>query len=267
MPATIVAKRSSSSTRSAASRATSVPDFPIATPMFASCSAGASFTPSPVIATTWPRRRSATAMRSLSSGETRATTTPSWSTISPSAWSSAGRSALVRTGSPSRRSPTSVAMAAAVSGWSPVIMARRTWARRQASTASCTSGRGGSSMPTRPSRVSPCSASASVSTGPGVASRRATASTRRPRLVIADTSALAAATSTQRGSTASGAPFTSTSPSTTTDIRRRWWSNGKRATSGRARRSASVSRPRRWANASIAASVGSPWANHAPSSS
>jgi hypothetical protein len=51
-PATMLANASSSSTRSAASRATSVPDRPIATPMLAWCSAGASFTPSPVIATT-----------------------------------------------------------------------------------------------------------------------------------------------------------------------------------------------------------------------
>ena len=50
--ATIVAKWSSSRTRSAASRATSLPLAPIATPTSASRSAGASFTPSPVIATT-----------------------------------------------------------------------------------------------------------------------------------------------------------------------------------------------------------------------
>jgi hypothetical protein len=36
----------------AASRAKSVPETPMATPMFARRSAGASFTPSPVIATT-----------------------------------------------------------------------------------------------------------------------------------------------------------------------------------------------------------------------
>jgi hypothetical protein len=51
MPATIVAKLSSLRTSSAASRATSVPDFPIATPIFAARSAGASLTPSPVTAT------------------------------------------------------------------------------------------------------------------------------------------------------------------------------------------------------------------------
>ena len=52
--ATIVAKLSSVSTIVDASRATSVPERPIATPMSARRSAGASLTPSPVIATTWP---------------------------------------------------------------------------------------------------------------------------------------------------------------------------------------------------------------------
>ena len=55
---TIVVKLSSSSTIAAASRATAVPRDPMATPMSASRSAGASLTPSPVIATTSPRRRS-----------------------------------------------------------------------------------------------------------------------------------------------------------------------------------------------------------------
>ena len=53
--ATIVAKLSSASTMSAACFETSVPVMPIATPMSAVFSAGASFTPSPVIATTAPR--------------------------------------------------------------------------------------------------------------------------------------------------------------------------------------------------------------------
>ena len=51
--ATIVEKLSSASTMSAAPLATAVPE-PIATPMLARLSAGASFTPSPVIATTCP---------------------------------------------------------------------------------------------------------------------------------------------------------------------------------------------------------------------
>jgi hypothetical protein len=70
--ATIEEKSSSVSVIAAASRATSVPVRPIATPMSAFFSAGASFTPSPVIATTCPSAWRAVTMRSLSAGETRA---------------------------------------------------------------------------------------------------------------------------------------------------------------------------------------------------
>ena len=70
--ATIVAKLSSASTMSAASLETSVPVMPIATPMSAVFSAGASLTPSPVIATIAPPRCSAFTIRSLCSGLTRA---------------------------------------------------------------------------------------------------------------------------------------------------------------------------------------------------
>ena len=55
MAATTLAKLSSVRTMSAVCLATSVPVMPIATPIFARFSAGASLTPSPVIATTWPR--------------------------------------------------------------------------------------------------------------------------------------------------------------------------------------------------------------------
>ena len=69
---TIEAKLSSVSTMSAASRVTSVPVIPIAIPMSAAFTAGASLTPSPVIATTLPRPWSARTMRSLCSADTRA---------------------------------------------------------------------------------------------------------------------------------------------------------------------------------------------------
>ena len=62
---TMVVKRSSRSTMSAASFATSVPVMPMATPMSAALSAGASFTPSPVMAVTSPSCLSARTMRSL----------------------------------------------------------------------------------------------------------------------------------------------------------------------------------------------------------
>ena len=68
------AKSSSVSTMSAASLATSVPVMPMATPMSACLSAGASLTPSPVMATTWPLDCSASTRRSFCSGVTRAKT-------------------------------------------------------------------------------------------------------------------------------------------------------------------------------------------------
>ncbi len=72
--ATIDAKLSSIRIMSAASFETSVPLTPIATPMSAALSAGASLTPSPVMATTAPCRCSAFTSRSLCSGFTRAYT-------------------------------------------------------------------------------------------------------------------------------------------------------------------------------------------------
>ena len=70
--ATIVAKLSSARIMSAASLVTSVPVTPMATPMSAVLRAGASFTPSPVIATMWPSSCSASTIRSLWAGATRA---------------------------------------------------------------------------------------------------------------------------------------------------------------------------------------------------
>src|SRR5215207_7361378 len=67
--ATMVAKLSSVSTMSAASLETSVPVTPIATPMSAFLSAGASFTPSPVMATMCLFPCMASIMVSLCSGE------------------------------------------------------------------------------------------------------------------------------------------------------------------------------------------------------
>ena len=76
-------KSSSSNTRDAASRATSVPRPPIAMPMWAALSAGASFTPSPVIATTSPAAFSAVTIRSFCSGMVRATIDNSENLLTP----------------------------------------------------------------------------------------------------------------------------------------------------------------------------------------
>ena len=70
--ATMVAKLSSSSTIEDASRETSVPLLPIATPISARLIAGASFTPSPVMATNSPFACSAATMLIFCAGSTRA---------------------------------------------------------------------------------------------------------------------------------------------------------------------------------------------------
>ena len=69
---TIDAKSSCSSTKADASRATSVPRPPMAMPMWADFRAGASFTPSPVMATISPLAFRALTIRSFCSGTTRA---------------------------------------------------------------------------------------------------------------------------------------------------------------------------------------------------
>ena len=71
---TMVAKLSSARTIDAASLETSVPVMPIATPISACFSAGASFTPSPVMATIFPLSCQALTILILCSGETRAYT-------------------------------------------------------------------------------------------------------------------------------------------------------------------------------------------------
>lgn len=72
--ATMEEKSSSSKTRSEASRATSVPLSPIAIPIFAAFKAGASLTPSPVIATISPLAFRAFTIINFCSGTTRANT-------------------------------------------------------------------------------------------------------------------------------------------------------------------------------------------------
>ena len=120
----MVAKLSSSSTRLAASRATSVPLLPIATPMSARASAGASFTPSPVIATNLAARLKG-ARRCGSSARGRPArrhgcrrSLSARSRIGQPSQLPAGHDLLV--GDPACRAR--VAMARAVAGWSPVII-------------------------------------------------------------------------------------------------------------------------------------------------
>ena len=69
---TMVAKLSSAKIMLAASSVTSVPVSPMAIPMSADFSAGASLTPSPVMATIFPSACSASMICSLCFGATRA---------------------------------------------------------------------------------------------------------------------------------------------------------------------------------------------------
>ena len=176
----MVAKLSSSSTMSAASLATSLPVMPMATPMWARFSAGASLTPSPVMATMSPRWRRASTILSLCSGDTRANTLTSPTASANSPGGSRSSSAPVRMRSPAAI-PSARAMYPAVRGWSPVIMTGRMPAATQVATASRASGRGGSRMPTSPTKVRSFSMLSWLLSSGSVSSRRnPTPSTRIP---------------------------------------------------------------------------------------
>jgi hypothetical protein len=118
---TMVLKSSSVMIMSAVSLATSVPLIPIATPISAFFRAGASFTPSPVMATISPSRCSAATSCTLFFGDTRAKTeAPATATRQASSPLSRARSrpCTIFKGRPvaSRSSPSWRPMPAAVAG-------------------------------------------------------------------------------------------------------------------------------------------------------
>mmetsp|Transcript_17079 Transcript_17079/g.20563 ORF Transcript_17079/g.20563 Transcript_17079/m.20563 type:complete len:247 (-) Transcript_17079:1785-2525(-) len=167
-PFTMEAKLSSIRIISAASLETSFPAIPMAIPMLPFFSAGASFTPSPVTATTSPRLWLFSTISSFWLGETRAQTICSWS---KAASHRAVCFVLSSTVSQSRISsplmtialpwsilswsmiPICLAIALAVIGWSPVTMKTFTRARLHFATASGTPGRGGSMRESRPANT------------------------------------------------------------------------------------------------------------------
>mmetsp|Transcript_27883 Transcript_27883/g.61175 ORF Transcript_27883/g.61175 Transcript_27883/m.61175 type:complete len:325 (+) Transcript_27883:1066-2040(+) len=223
---TTVAKLSSASTISAALRATAVPE-PMATPISARMRAGASFTPSPVIATTWPWLRSSSTSLSLCRGSTRLST----SMVSEArTWSSGRRhsnSAPVYATPPSKQPrstwstssmcrvsgmppdcapasplaapppgasrPSCRATASAVALLSPVTMTTLMPAALQVSRAARHSGRGGSCNPTMPSSVRPLASSSGRNSVWLDGSRRA-ASARHRSACLPPSSAIAAST-------------------------------------------------------------------------
>ena len=150
---------------SAASFDTSVPVMPMAMPILAVFSAGASLMPSPVMATIWPLRCRALDDAQLVRRDRRA------QTPAPARrWHRAPRRPCCA--APCRSRPrtrledvSSRAIAAAVAGWSPVIMTVRICAACATATAPFTSSRGGSIIPTRPSNTRSSSMSSGRSRG------------------------------------------------------------------------------------------------------
>mmetsp|Transcript_35500 Transcript_35500/g.71063 ORF Transcript_35500/g.71063 Transcript_35500/m.71063 type:complete len:207 (-) Transcript_35500:118-738(-) len=165
---TIVVKLSSASTILDAPCATAVPD-PIATPMSAALSAGASLTPSPVMAATSPGpplssaswRRST--MCCLWMGSVREKSDAPCTAASCSAADIAPNSRPVKDlparSSSSANTPILRQMLSAVFWLSPVMTMTRIPAARHVSMAGRTSTRGGSRIPTRPTNVMSASSS------------------------------------------------------------------------------------------------------------
>mmetsp|Transcript_27204 Transcript_27204/g.44857 ORF Transcript_27204/g.44857 Transcript_27204/m.44857 type:complete len:236 (-) Transcript_27204:527-1234(-) len=192
------------STISAAARAASVAPA-TAMPTSPFFSAGASFTPSPVMPTMYPLRRRASTMRNLCSGNTCAKPLHCMMVSASSSIPSGRASCPFQLGSPAQPRmsvPMSScrAVSLAITWWSPVIIFTSTPNARARSMVSLVSGRGGSrkvSTPRnsqRPPRLV-----------------RATASERMPRSASSSTfpstAAWMRALSAQSASTMCGAPL------------------------------------------------------------
>ncbi len=167
-------------TISPASLATSVPS-PIAKPTSARLSAGASLIPSPVIPTTIPSDCARRTMRLLSLGNARAITRSDGRSFLISSSESFDSSLLVIIPSPFD-SPMSLAIAAAVSRLSPVIITTCIPARVTSRIAAGTSRLMSSRIPRSATSVSPDSGAS----GSGSVSALATAISR---IALADNSA------------------------------------------------------------------------------
>ena len=159
---TIVEKLSSVRIISAAPFATSVPVIPIAQPISAALSAGASLTPSPVIATTADAERKAFTIRTLCSGETLAKTEYEKMFLVKSSSEILSSSTPVIALSFPEKMPKSFAIAFAVAIWSPVIITGLIPAVLHLATACFASGRGGSIIPISAVKIKPFSASSAV---------------------------------------------------------------------------------------------------------
>mmetsp|Transcript_15198 Transcript_15198/g.40362 ORF Transcript_15198/g.40362 Transcript_15198/m.40362 type:complete len:312 (+) Transcript_15198:1221-2156(+) len=205
MAATMVEKLSSAKTMSDACWATAVPWMPMATPIAARFSAGASLTPSPVMEAMWPIWERDSMIATLSVGWARAQqrVCATMVRIAPSSsrvWCSfccslsgsgaafpaastalAGRAEQVLTrsegSSSGKRILTCLPMAAAVACWSPVIMTTRMPALWHSATLGGTEVLGGSKMPKRPKNTAAPSMSSTRSSAPSAPRSRPS---RRP---------------------------------------------------------------------------------------
>ena len=167
----------------------------MATPISAAFSEGASFTPSPVMATKCRWRCSALTIRSFCSGDTRAYTRTFSTTSSKASEDIASNSRPLTTRSPGLSSPISLATAAAVAGWSPVIITVCMPAAWHSAMASLTSGLAGSFSPTRPANTSSRSSSSAVNRSGSVERMRyPKAMTRMPSAAMACASRWTAST-------------------------------------------------------------------------
>mmetsp|Transcript_24063 Transcript_24063/g.60481 ORF Transcript_24063/g.60481 Transcript_24063/m.60481 type:complete len:210 (+) Transcript_24063:54-683(+) len=157
---TMELKLSSKMTMSLASCATAVPAMPMLSPTSASLSAGASFVPSPVTATTSPISLSLCTSTSLSSGDALAST---WTLGSILRWAcgSRDRNSPPSMALPFVKMPASLAMLFAVMMLSPVTILTVIPAFWHFLTAAGTSLRTGSWMPKTPISVRPSQGGAS----------------------------------------------------------------------------------------------------------
>ena len=151
--ATIVVKQSSAITMSATLLVTSVPLMPMATPMSADFMDGASFTPSPVMATTSPAFFLILTIRFLCAGVTLANTLPRRIASARSLFVMASSCSPEYTSEGSEHIPACFATASAVRAWSPVIITVAMPARRHSATASFTPLLSPSASPARPRNI------------------------------------------------------------------------------------------------------------------
>ena len=219
----------SSSTTSAASLATSVPES-TEIPTSAWCRATASFTPSPRNATSRPVRRATLMIRDFWSGPIRAKMVVT--AIAASSWSSSSDSRSEPFRTPVDSTPMSEQSLDATRPLSPVMIFTSTPSPRSRAIDVPASCFGRSANVRNPTSASP-SSSAAVGASTPEPSRTATATTRDPSANSPSmTSCAVTGTSEHRASTDSGAPLTTSrgSPpgsSTRTDANCRSWSNGK----------------------------------------